>query len=302
MTQLTTTVPGANALQGTQMQPQRSWFRQATRQYARLPAAMTGLVLLTLIALACIAAPLLTPFAYDKIAPTEAYQPPSWEHWMGTDKFGRDVFTRVLYGGRISLQVGLFATAIGGTIGLLAGMVAGYLGGLWDELIMRILDIMLAFPGILLAMTVVAVLGPGLYNLMIAVGIGSIPAFARLVRSSVLAGKAMDYVLAANSMGARTQRVMWLHILPNIAAPLIVFATLNVASAVLSGAALNFLGLGAKPPSPEWGIMLSDGRETLNRAWWVSLFPGLAIMTVSLCINFIGDGLRAVLDPRMRER
>jgi peptide/nickel transport system permease protein len=208
----------------------------------------------------------------------------------------------VLFGGRISLQIGLLATAIGSTIGLLAGMSAGYFGGFLDEAIMRVLDVMLAFPGILLAMAVVTVLGPGLYNLMIAVGIGSIPGFARLVRSSVLSSKEMDYVLAAESLGVHSSRIMWRHILPNIAAPLIVFTTLSVASAVLSGAALSFLGLGAKPPTPEWGIMLSDGRETLNRAWWVSLFPGLAIMVVSLCINFIGDGLRTVLDPHQRER
>lgn len=302
MSQLTTTVPTAGAASVDTVRPQRSLLRQAVRHYLRLPAPTVGLAVLTIIVLACIAAPLLTPYEYAKISPPDAYSPPSREFLMGTDKFGRDVFTRILFGGRISLQVGLIATALGGTIGVLAGMIAGYRGGYIDEAIMRILDVMLAFPGILLAMTVVAVLGPGLYNLMIAVGIGSIPAFARLVRSSVLSGKEMDYVLAANSMGARNRRVMWKHILPNIAAPLIVFTTLNVASAVLAGAALSFLGLGAKPPSPEWGIMLSDGRETLNRAWWVSLFPGLAILTVSLCINFIGDGLRAVLDPRMRER
>jgi peptide/nickel transport system permease protein len=302
MTQMTTTLPPARVAATEPLRPQRSRLRQALRHYFRLPAPTIGLLVLTVVALACIAAPLLTPYRFDKIAPADAYSAPSAEHLMGTDKFGRDIFTRILYGGRISLQVGLLATAIGMTIGVTAGMLAGYMGGYVDEAIMRVLDIMLAFPGILLAMTVVAVLGPGLYNLMIAVGIGSIPAFARLVRSSVLSGKEMDYVLAANAMGARSSRIMWLHIMPNIAAPLIVFSTLNVASAVLAGAALNFLGLGAKPPSPEWGIMLADARETLNRAWWASLFPGLAILTVSLCINFIGDGLRAVLDPRMRER
>jgi peptide/nickel transport system permease protein len=207
-----------------------------------------------------------------------------------------------LYGGRISLRIGLLATSIGGIVGILLGMLGGYFGGWTDEIIARILDIMLAFPGILLAMSIVAVLGPGLNNLMIAVGISSIPGFARLARSTVLSVRRNDYIMAANALGVGSGRILWKHILPNIAAPLIVYSTLNVASAILSGAALNFLGLGAKPPSPEWGIMLSDGRETINRAWWVSLFPGLMIMITSLAINFAGDGLRTVLDPRMRER
>lgn len=280
----------------------RSWLTDARRQYTRNPSAVMGMVILAVIVLACIAAPLLTSYAYDKISPMEAFNAPSAEHLMGTDKFGRDVFTRVLFGGRISLQVGLIATTIGCSIGLALGMIAGYTGGYVDEGIMRLLDVMLAFPGILLAMTVVAILGTGLYNLMIAVGIGSIPTYARLVRSSVLTAKETDYVLAARATGLRSRRIMWRHILPNITAPLIVFATLSVATAVLSGAALNFLGMGAKPPSPEWGIMLADGREQLARAWWVSLFPGMAITIVSLCINFIGDGLRSALDPRERER
>lgn len=291
----------AGTTQGAQVRQRNPWTT-ALRQLFQIRAATGGLIVLVTLAVLCAAAPLLTPYEYDKISPTEAYNPPSLEHPMGTDKFGRDVLTRILYGGRISLRIGLIATSIGGILGILLGMIAGYSGGWVDEGVMRVLDIMLAFPGILLAMSVVAVLGPGLNNLMIAVGIGSVPGFARLTRSAVLSAKSNDYVLAARALGVRDQRIMWLHILPNITAPIIVFATLNVATAILVGAALNFLGLGAKPPSPEWGIMLSDGRETINRAWWVSLFPGLAIMITSLSINFLGDGLRTVLDPRMRER
>ncbi len=281
---------------------ERSLAGMAFRRYVTIRSAAAGAVVLLLLVLAAVFAPTLTPFEYDKIAPTAAYEGPSREHLMGTDKFGRDVFTRVLYGGRISLTVGLIATVIGGCVGVLLGMTAGYFGGLVDEATMRILDMMLAFPGILLAMGIVAMLGPSLQNLMIAVGIGYIAGFARLMRGNVLAARKFDYVLAAESLGGRSWTIMRRHILPNIAAPLIVYATLSVASAILTAAGLSFLGLGAQPPSPEWGIMLSDGRETLNRAWWVSLFPGLAILVTTLSINFVGDGLRTALDPRLRGR
>lgn len=272
------------------------------RRFRSMRSATAGAIVLLLFVLAAIFAPLLTPYEFDAIAPMEAYAPPSGDHLMGTDKFGRDVFTRVVFGGRISLTVGLIAIAIGGTIGVLLGMSAGYFGGLADEVTMRLLDILLAFPGILLAMGIVTMLGPSVSNLMIAVGIGYIAGFARLMRGSVLAARKYDYVLAATALGARSGPIMWRHILPNIAAPLIVYTTLGVASAILTAAGLSFLGLGAKPPAPEWGIMLSDGRETLNRAWWVSLFPGLAILVTTLSINFVGDGLRTALDPRMRLR
>lgn len=281
---------------------ERSLAWMAFRRFLTIRSAATGAAVLLLLVLAAVFAPYLTPFEYDKIAPTAAYEAPSREHLMGTDKFGRDVFTRVLFGGRISLTVGLIATAIGGVVGVLLGMTAGYFGGLVDEATMRVLDMMLAFPGILLAMGIVAMLGPSLRNLMIAVGIGYIAGFARLMRGNVLAARRFDYVLAAEALGGRSWTIMRRHILPNIAAPLIVYATLSVAAAILTAAGLSFLGLGAQPPSPEWGIMLSDGRETLNRAWWVSLFPGLAILLTTLSINFVGDGLRVALDPRVRGR
>ena len=272
------------------------------RQFLQLRLATAGAVVLLVLVLAAVFAPYLTPYAYDKIAPRESYSAPALDHPMGTDQFGRDIFTRVLFGGRISLRIGLIATLIGGCAGILLGMTAGYVGGLVDEGIMRLLDVMLAFPGILLAMGIVTVLGPSLTNLMIAVGVGYVAGFARVVRSSVLATRQHDYVLAAEAIGGRGGRIMRRHLLPNIAAPLIVYGTLSVASAILTAAGLSFLGLGAKPPTPEWGIMLSDGRDTLNRAWWVSLFPGLAILVTTLSINFVGDGLRTALDPRMRSR
>jgi peptide/nickel transport system permease protein len=276
--------------------------RAGFRRFLSIRSAAIGAVILLVLALAAIVAPLVTSFDPAGISPMDAYQPPSGEHLMGTDKFGRDVFTRVLFGARISLTVGLIAIAIGGIIGVLLGMSAGFFGGFVDELTMRFLDILLAFPGILLAMGIVTMLGPSVFNLMIAVGIGYIAGFARLMRGSVLAARQYDYVLAARALGVHSWPIIWKHILPNIAAPLIVYTTLSVASAILTSAGLSFLGLGAKPPAPEWGIMLSDGRETLNRAWWVSLFPGLAILVTTLSINFVGDGLRTALDPRLRGR
>ncbi|MBA2518785.1 MAG: ABC transporter permease, partial [Chloroflexia bacterium] len=240
-----------------------TWVRSTAsslRRFWTIRSATVGAVILLLFVLAAIFAPFLTPFDFAAIAPMDAYAPPSRDHLMGTDKFGRDVFTRVLYGARISLTVGLIAIAIGGTIGVFLGMTAGYFGGLVDEATMRLLDILLAFPGILLAMGIVTMLGPSVTNLMIAVGIGYIAGFARLMRGSVLAARTYDYVLAAEALGARAGPIMWRHILPNIAAPLTVYTTLGVASAILTAAGLSFLGLGAKPPAPEWGIMLSDGR------------------------------------------
>ena len=276
--------------------------RATLRRFLSIRGATVGATILLLLALAAIFAPLLTSFDPAGISPMDAYQPPSGDHLMGTDKFGRDVFTRVVFGARISLTVGLIAIVIGGVAGVLLGMSAGFFGGFVDELIMRFLDILLAFPGILLAMGIVTMLGPSVANLMIAVGIGYIAGFARLMRGSMLAARQYDYVLAARALGVRSWPIIWKHILPNIAAPLIVYTTLSVASAILTSAGLSFLGLGAKPPAPEWGIMLSDGRETLNRAWWVSLFPGLAILVTTLSINFVGDGLRTALDPRLRGR
>ncbi|MDR7418432.1 MAG: ABC transporter permease [Armatimonadota bacterium] len=270
------------------------------RRFAANRLALAGLVALGLLLLATVAAPLLTPHSYARINPLKALQPPSSEHPFGNDRFGRDVLARVLYGGRTSLLVGLLATAVGAGIGVPAGLVSGGIGGLVDTVLMRVVDVMLAFPGLLLAIGIVAVLGTSLTNLMIAVGIGSVPGFARVVRGSVLAAREYEYVLAARAIGCGESKTMFRHILPNVMAPIIVLATLNIANAILAGSTLNFLGMGAKPPSPEWGLMLADGRDTLTRAWWVSVFPGLAIMVATMSINFVGDGLRQALDPRMK--
>jgi peptide/nickel transport system permease protein len=210
------------------------------------------------------------------------------------------VFSRVVYGGRVSLQLGLISVAIGGSVGLVIGLIAGYFGGYVEEVAMRLIDIMLAFPGILLALAIVILLGPGLQNLMIAVGIGAIPTIARVVRGSVLDVKSRDYIAAARVLGVSDGSILLRHILPNVMAPFIVLVTLDVATAILAGTSLSFLGIGVKPPSSEWGLMLTDARNFLRNAWWVGTFPGLAITATVVAINLLGDGLRDALDPRLR--
>jgi peptide/nickel transport system permease protein len=213
---------------------------------------------------------------------------------------GRDVFSRIMLGTRISLSVGVLSVAIGASVGLVLGLVAGYYLGKVDAAVIMFVDTLLAFPGILLAIAIVAVLGPGLTNVMIAVGISAIPAYTRLVRGSVLTAREQEYVTASQVTGCGPRRMMFLHIMPNILTPVIVLATLDIPTAILSAAGLSFLGLGAQPPSPEWGAMVSDGRQYLRVAWWLTACPGVAIMLTVLAINQFGDGLRDALDPRLR--
>jgi len=263
-------------------------------------AAMVGLAI-TLFWVGCaILAPVLSPYDPIKMSPADRLAAPSDQHLLGTDLYGRDLLSRIIWGTQLSLRVGLVSVGIGVLVGTILGLLAGYYGHVVDEVIMRLIDAMLAFPGILLALVIVALLGAGLANLIIAVGIGLIPSFARLVRGCVLSTKEELYVLSATVLGCRTWRIVLRHILPNIAAPLIVLATLNVASAILNAAALSFLGLGAKPPTPEWGTILSEGRDFLRVAPWIMTFPGVAIMTLVIGVNMMGDGLRVALDPRMK--
>jgi peptide/nickel transport system permease protein len=229
-------------------------------------------------------------------------QPPSRAHVLGTDSFGRDLFSRIVHGGRYSLTIGLIAVSIALSSGLILGLTAGYVGGRVDAMIMRSADVMLAFPGIMLAVLVMAILGPSLTNLMIAVGINSAPLYIRVIRGSTLSARENQYVEAARAVGCQPIAIMFRHILPNIWAPIIVVSTLGVATTILAGAGLSFLGLGAQPPTPEWGSMLSGGRDYLRQAWWVATFPGLAITFTVFAINVLGDGLRDAFDPQLRGR
>jgi peptide/nickel transport system permease protein len=256
---------------------------------------------LILISLVAAFAPQLAPYDPIAISPEQQFVSPRRTHLFGTDVFGRDMFSRILYGARISLTMGFAAVGVSLIFGTVAGLVAGYYGRLLSTVVMRLTDIMLAFPGILLALVIVAVLGPGLINVMVAVGISNIPPYVRIVRGSTISARSLLYVDAARVIGAPEGRIIFRHILPNVVGPIIVLSTLGLATAILTGAGLSFLGLGAQPPTPEWGALLSDGRAYLRQAWWIATFPGLAIMVAVLAINLLGDGLRDALDPRLRE-
>ena len=270
------------------------------RRLARQRGAMVGAVILAVLALMAVGAPRLATRDPIRTAPREALQPPGARYLLGTDQFGRDVASRVLHGARLSLTVGLIAVGIAVALGVPIGLVSGFYGGRLDVFAMRVMDVLLAFPGILLALAIVGVLSPGLGNVMIAVGLAAVPTYARLTRASVLSARELLYVEAARAMGGRDRFILTRYILPNVVAPLIVTSTLGLGTAILSAAALSFLGLGSPPPTPEWGRMLSEGRDYLREAWWISTFPGLAIMLTVLAMNLLGDGLRDVLDPRLK--
>jgi peptide/nickel transport system permease protein len=244
---------------------------------------------------------LIAPYDPYEIKLLDKLQPPSAHHWMGTDDKGRDILSRILYGSQLSLAVGFVSVFIGALFGIILGIVSGYYGGFIDTVIMRIIDILLAFPGLLLALAIVSALGPSLVNVMLAVGIFSIPTFARIVRGSTLSVKKMEYIDAIKVLGAKDIKIIFVHILPNIMSPIIVQGTLRLATSILSVAGLSFLGMGAQPPTAEWGAMLSSGRDFLYSAPHIALFPGLAIAIIVLAFNIFGDGLRDALDPRMKQ-
>ncbi len=277
----------------------RSLLALTWRQFRTNRGALAGLTVLLLLVLLAFCAPLAAP--YDPTAPSTLHlRPPQSAHLMGTDVFGRDILARVIWGSRISLVIGLVSVSIAAGCGMVLGLLAGFYRGAPDAVIMMMMDIMLAFPGILLALSIIAMLGPSLRNVMIAVGISSVPVYTRVVRGGVLSARESAYIEAARVIGCRNRRVMFLHLLPNVITPVIVLSTLSVATAILTAAGLSFLGLGAQPPTPEWGAMVSDGRQYLRTAWWVSTGPGLIIMLTVLAINQVGDGLRDALDPRLR--
>ncbi len=266
----------------------------------RSPLTIIGLVLIALFALCAILAPVLAPMSpIDQIL-SQRLKPSSPEHWLGTDQLGRDMLSRLIYGARISLTIGLVVVGLAGTFGTVLGLIAGYIGGLLDEVLMRLTDIFFAFPALILAMAIAGALGPNLNNAMIAIAAVTWPIYARLVRGQVLSLREREFVEAARSIGASTPRILWRHLLPNTLAPLLVQASFDMGGAILSAAGLSFIGFGAQPPTPEWGVMISEGRKFISTQLWLSLFPGLAILLTVAAFNLIGDGLRDALDPRLR--
>lgn len=268
--------------------------------------AVAGLIVIGIVLFCALFAPLIAPHDPNLTNNAVFLKPPFWQEGgslsypLGTDAIGRDILSRLLYGARLSLVIGIAVVALAIVVGIVLGLVAGFFKGIADIAIMRLMDILMTMPSLLLAIVIVAILGPGLMNAMLAVAIVVLPHYVRITRAAVIAESSKDYVVAAKVSGAQTPRLMFSEILPNCAAPLIVQATLGVSTAILDAAALGFLGLGAQPPTPEWGTMLADAREFVLRAWWVVTFPGLAILITVLAFNLLGDGLRDALDPKLK--
>ncbi|MFZ5824278.1 MAG: ABC transporter permease [Bacillota bacterium] len=285
---------------GPQFDPAPSQFRMVMRRLMRNKASVAGTVIILILVTTAVFAPLLAP--YDPIEQNVPgrFAKPSATHILGTDELGRDIFSRIIAGTRLSLLSSLTAVSISLTLGVLIGLTAGYYRHA-DAILMRLMDVLMAFPGILLAIAIVSALGPGLVNAMIAVGVQSVPSFARITRAQVLSIRQMEYITAVKATGAQDFRILWRHVLPNASAPIIIYTTLNLATAILSASVLSFLGLGASPPTPDWGSMVSTARQFLFNYPHVALFPTLAIFITVLAFNFLGDGLRDALDPRLKD-
>lgn len=280
----------------------KSQWLDVWKRLKKSRTAVVGLILIAMFLMLAVFAPFIADYEQDALGMNvkERLQSPSLNHWFGTDEFGRDIFARIVYGTRISLFVGIISVSIALSLGGTLGAIAGYYGGKIDNAIMRVLDVLLAIPTILLAITIVAALGASILNLMIAVGISNIPGFARVVRASVLSVKDQEYIESARAIGARNHTIILKHVLPNSMAPIVVFATLKVASAIMATSSLSFIGLGIQPPTPEWGNMLAGGRAYIRDHMYIVLYPGLAIVLTVLSLNLIGDGLRDALDPKLK--
>ena len=295
-------VDPASVAQGASRARREAWLRAFYRM-RQSSLSIVGLVLVVLLLVVAAAGNAIAPFPEHitgSIDTAMRFKPPSWKNWMGTNELGQDVFSLVLGGARISLFAGLAVVLLAAAVGTIVGALAGYLGGWTDEVLMRLADLKLTLPGLILAMAVAAALGAGTVNMVIAISLGWWPGFARLVRGEVLSKREEVYVLAARALGAGPVRILWRHILPNIVSPVIVKMSLDVGFAVLTVASLGFVGIGVKPPTPEWGQMLSTARGFLPDYWWTAIFPGAAIFLAVLSFNLLGDGLRDVLDPKSR--
>lgn len=273
--------------------------RRARRRLPLNRSGAFGLIVVALVAGAAALAPAITPYGPADSDLIKTLQPPSREHWMGTDQLGRDLFTRILYGARVSLAIGLVTVGVSGVIGLVVGLVSGYLGGLTDVVLMRLVDVQLSFPFILLALVVNAILGIGLQNIILTLIITGWVVYARLVRGEVLALKTLDYVEAARALGAQQMRIVIRHLLPNLWTPVIILSSLQVAQFIVAEAAISFLGFGVQPPMASWGNMLNEGKTYIYNAWWMTTFPGVALVLTALGVNLVGDWLRDTLDPRL---
>lgn len=280
--------------------PQRTLLQDVIYRFLRHRIGMSGAVIVFVLIVMAILGPVVAPYDPNKMHFSTTFSPPTFDHPLGTDDFGRDTLSRVMHGARVSLMVGIIAVSIAATVGTTLGMIAGYSRRLVDEVIMRSMDVLFAFPTILLALAIMAILGKGVTNAMIAIGIVYIPIFARIARSAVLAVKNEEFVQAAEALGGRDGHILIRHIFPNILAPIIVETSLSLSFAILAEAALSFFGLGTQPPDPSWGRMLSEGRDFFRQSAWMGIFPGLAIMFSVMGFNFLGDGLRDALDPRVR--
>jgi len=276
-----------------------------TRKRRRLPAPLrspltvAGMIIIGVFVALAILAPVLAPYEPQQQKLAQRLKPPTAEHIMGTDQLGRDLWSRLLYGARISLTIGLVVVLSAGTFGTLVGLVSGYAGGVVDEVLMRVTDIFFSFPALILAMAIAGALGPDLGNAMIAIAVVSWPVYARLVRAQVLSLRRREFIEAAEAVGVPTPRLLWRHLLPNSLAPILVQASFDMGAAILAAAGLSFIGFGAQPPTPEWGVMISEGRKYVSTHLWLSLFPALAILMTVAAFNLIGDGLRDALDPRL---
>lgn len=278
----------------------KSQFQEVWGRFKKNHLAVFGMILIAIMILLCVLSPIIAPYHYDEQNYYETFQGPSLQHLCGTDNLGRDIFSRLLFGGRVSLSIGLISVGIGLLVGGTIGALAGYYGGKLDNFLMRLIDILMAIPSIVLAISICAALGPGLINTMIAVGISTIPNYARILRSSILSIKQQEYVEAARAIGASNERIITKHIVPNSMSGIIVQASMGVGRAIISAASMSFVGLGIQPPNPEWGAMLSAGRTYFRDQPHMVLFPGIAIFLAVLSMNLIGDGLRDALDPRLK--
>lgn len=291
----------AEPIKTLKYRPRWEAFKTVSKRLLKNKAAVVGGIIIIFFVIVALVGPLLVKADPNQHDFLNKLQPPSKEHWFGTDNFGRDIFSRIVHGAKLTLIVGFLSVAVGGIIGVLVGIISGYYGGWFDTISMRIVDVLLAFPGILLALAIVSVLGGSIRNVILAVGIFSIPAFARIVRGSTLQVKKLEYIDAVRSLGASDMRIIFRHILPNIMSPIIVQATMRIATAILTAAGLSFLSLGAPPPTPEWGAMLNEGRTYMHNAGHMVLIPGIMIVIVVLAFNIFGDGLRDALDPKMKQ-